>query len=156
MKPGIYTWLYRYQSHVQVLATATKLLTCPNKTWSQACQVDFELDDPVLPTVDNERLGVGHCIRISIEFCNAAGASDSCSMDIQFPVVFTGCSLNNTRQQVVSSKNRSATTVTTRKRATSSVSSCSSLAEISTYDRAIEIPSYQSICNYLHSYKLKI
>jgi hypothetical protein len=148
----------RYQGHVQVLTTTTKLLTCPNKTWAQPCQVDFELDDPTaLPTVDNERLGVKHFIRISIEFCNSAGESDCCNKDLQFPIVFTGCLLNNERKKVVfvGKSATTSTTVTKRRRATSSISSCSSFGEVSSCDSAFDIPPYESICNYLNTYKLK-
>lgn len=145
------SFYYSYQSHIQVLATTTKLLTSPNKTWNQPCQVDFELDAPILPTVDNERLGVEHYVRITVEFCNTFGESD-CSMDLQFPVVFTGCALLSSHQKPVPKS----TSVTNERASASSISSCSSFGEVSSNGSAIDIPSYQSIFSYLHAYKLKI
>lgn len=142
---------YSYKSHIQVLATSTKLLTNPNKTWKQACQLDFELDQSILPSVANPRLGVEHSIRITVEFCNSN--SDCCTnnMDLQFPVVFTGGAWipSQEREQEIETD----TSVT---RAIS-ISSCSSFGELSNHDSAIDIPSsFKSITNYLHSYRLKI
>lgn len=80
----------RYQDHIQVLTTATRLLTNPNKSWLKACQVDFELDDPILPTVSSRTLGVVHYIRITVQFCNEVQNLGYHNLDLQFPIMFTG------------------------------------------------------------------
>lgn len=141
---------YSYKSHIQVLATSTKLLTNPNKTWKQACQLDFELDRSILPSVANPRLGVEHSIRITVEFCNTN--SDCCSnnMDLQFPVVFTGGAFSSQEREQEITVDASVTRAL-------SISSCSSFGELSNHDSAIDIPSsFKSISNYLHSYKLQV
>ncbi|KAG2210283.1 hypothetical protein INT47_003268 [Mucor saturninus] len=139
-----------YKSHIQVLATSTKLLTNPNKTWKQACQLDFELDRSILPSVANPRLGVEHSIRITVDFCNTN--SDCCSnnMDLQFPVVFTGGAFSSQEREQEITVDASVTRAL-------SISSCSSFGELSNHDSAIDIPSsFKSISNYLHSYKLQV
>lgn len=79
----------------------------------------------------NKRIGVEHYIRISVVFCGAAisvGESD-CNMDLQFPVMFTG---HSQQPKYDDCKNR--------KRPVSSISTESSLDEVSSRDNTIYLP----------------
>lgn len=129
-KINIYLFiLIRYQSHIEVLATTTKLLKNPNKTWNQSCQVEFELDQLPLPTVINQRLGVEHSIRLTVEFC----AGESECMDLRFPVMFTGNSFSTNHVPKHA-------TVTNMKRQISFASSSSSSFTVSSLDSTIDAP----------------
>ncbi|KAI8077150.1 hypothetical protein BDF21DRAFT_494708 [Thamnidium elegans] len=124
-----------YQSHIEVLATTTKLLKNPNKTWNQSCHVEFEFDQLPLPTVINQRLGVEHSIRLTVEFC----AGESECMDLRFPVMFTGNSFSKHVPKHA--------TVTNMKRQTSFASLSSSFTdEVSSLDSTIDVPL--ACCNY--------
>ncbi|GAA5802239.1 hypothetical protein HPULCUR_007702 [Helicostylum pulchrum] len=125
-----------HKSHIEVLATTTKLLKNPNKTWTQSCQVEFEFDQLPLPTVVNQRLGVEHSIRLTVEFCTG----ESEGMDLRFPVMFTGNSPTNHVP-------KHPTTVTNMKRQTSFTSSNSSTLTVSSLDSTIDVPLL-AFCNY--------
>ncbi|KAG2234061.1 hypothetical protein INT48_006206 [Thamnidium elegans] len=134
-RTGMVSVRLRYQSHIEVLATTTKLLKNPNKTWNQSCHVEFEFDQLPLPTVINQRLGVEHSIRLTVEFC----AGESECMDLRFPVMFTGNSFSKHVPKHA--------TVTNMKRQTSFASLSSSFTdEVSSLDSTIDVPL--ACCNY--------
>lgn len=78
------------KSQHQVLATGTRLLTLPNKTWSQPCQFTFALDDAtVLPTVmESQRAAIEHYVKFTFAFCNL---QDEHEVNVEFPVNIMGC-----------------------------------------------------------------
>ncbi|KAI8082524.1 uncharacterized protein B0P05DRAFT_636568 [Gilbertella persicaria] len=78
-----------YESASQVLTTVTTLLRSPSKTWIQPSQLEFDLNQPILPTVDSLRLSVEHYIKFTFAFCNAAGESDL-NLSLEFPMNFIG------------------------------------------------------------------
>ncbi|KAK4510907.1 uncharacterized protein ATC70_000016 [Mucor velutinosus] len=79
-----------FRSQHQVLATGTCLLTLPNKTWSQPCQLTPALDSTtVLPTMtESQRIAVEHYIRFTFAFCNL---QEEHQESLEFPVNMTGC-----------------------------------------------------------------
>ncbi|KAI8985815.1 hypothetical protein BDB01DRAFT_849667 [Pilobolus umbonatus] len=73
----------------QLLMTHTHLLITPNTSWKQPCQIEFDLDDTVLPTVISHRIGVTHSIRITFAFSNLLERTNH-SMEFTFPVRIGG------------------------------------------------------------------
>lgn len=136
----------RYSGCIQVLATSTKLITNPNTTWLEPCQVDFDFEkNSALPTVDNQRLGIKHFIRLTAEFCNeeVKDEYDYCKLDLQFPITFTGYILEE--QTVI--KRSTNQEISEVQSSSSSGSSISSYGE--TVTLAVPPTSYKSLCNYL-------
>ncbi|KAL9539247.1 hypothetical protein MBANPS3_010380 [Mucor bainieri] len=79
-----------FKSQHRVLATDTCLLTLPNKTWSQPCQLTPALDHAnALPSmVEGQRVALEHYIKFTFAFCNL---QEEHQMNLEFPVSMMGC-----------------------------------------------------------------
>ncbi|EPB92425.1 hypothetical protein HMPREF1544_00723 [Mucor circinelloides 1006PhL] len=128
------------KSQHQVLATGTRLLTLPNKTWSQPCQFTFALDDAtVLPTVmESQRAAIEHYVKFTFAFCNL---QDEHEVNVEFPVNIMGC----TSCMITSHMDQ------VQLLETSSNTSCDPSVD-DEMDSAIDVSSFKSSCsdsNYL-------
>ncbi|CEP11425.1 hypothetical protein [Parasitella parasitica] len=77
------------KSQNQVLATGTHLLTSPNKSWSQPCQMTLTMDSAsILPSMtESQRVAVEHYIKFTFAFCDSR---DDQVVSLEFPMTMVG------------------------------------------------------------------
>ncbi|KAI8647120.1 hypothetical protein BD408DRAFT_439609 [Parasitella parasitica] len=79
----------KIKSQNQVLATGTQLLTSPNKSWSQPCQMTLAMDVvSILPSIiESQRVAVEHYIKFTFAFCDLQNKQ---VVNLEFPITMVG------------------------------------------------------------------
>ncbi|KAI9487556.1 MAG: hypothetical protein EXX96DRAFT_553752 [Benjaminiella poitrasii] len=128
-----------YKHRYEIISIATNLITSPNATWNDPCQMILEVDNDsiLLPTVTSERLAVYHFIKISLAFGSLEGRPTDIK-NIEYPITFIGYRkplLHNTTCQIIDYKPQ---------RSNSISSYGSTIKDVSSEDSAIDVFSFKS------------
>ncbi|KAI8333233.1 hypothetical protein BD560DRAFT_415056 [Blakeslea trispora] len=123
-----------YDCQNQIVAATARLLKSPNASWNKPFKLTCEVSQPVLPTVDGQKLSIEHYIKFTFAFNDSTIESN---MNLEFPIQFMGKLQENSKHTMISREYQSSISMSSSP--SSLASSISMKGETQSHDSALDV-----------------